>query len=88
MPTITLSRRLGKTLWQGYSPDMTDDAIRAHFTEKWGYAPAEVLRQSSIVLAGPVGGSGRGQSGAQGVGRERNALQSPMALPSASGEVR
>lgn len=50
----TLSRRIGKTIWQGYSPDMSDDAIRDRFMVKYGYGAQEVLRGPSIVLAGPV----------------------------------
>lgn len=49
-----LSRNPSRTLWQGYSPDMTDEAIRAAYTVKYGSHPRELLRQVSIVLCGPV----------------------------------
>lgn len=50
----TLTRNVGKTIWQGYSPDMSDADIRAAYQRKYGVLPMEVLRQASIVLCGPV----------------------------------
>lgn len=50
----TLSRRVGRTLWQGYTPDMSDADIRTAYERKYGVLPMEVLRSASIVLVGPV----------------------------------
>lgn len=50
----TLSRRISLTAWMGYSPDMTDEAIRAAYRLRYGVEPVEVLRGASIVLCGPV----------------------------------
>ena len=40
--------------WQAYTLDTTEDQARALFAERHGYAPAEVVRSGSILLAGPV----------------------------------
>ncbi|RLC85665.1 MAG: hypothetical protein DRI79_11090 [Chloroflexi bacterium] len=44
--------------WQGYTPDTTDDQARRWFERKYGYPPAQVLRNAGAVLAGPIGGNG------------------------------
>jgi len=44
--------------WQGYTPDTTDDQARQWFERKYGYPPAQVLRNAGAVLAGPIGGNG------------------------------
>lgn len=49
-----LSRQLGKTLWYGYSPDLSDAQAIERFTARYGQAPKEVIRGASVVLAGPV----------------------------------
>lgn len=52
--SITLERHVSHTAWYGYSIRLTDDEIRQRFETRYGYAPSELLRNSAIVLAGPV----------------------------------
>jgi len=41
-------------LWQGYTPDMTDEEATLAFAKKYGYNPEELLRYDSCILIGPV----------------------------------
>jgi hypothetical protein len=49
--------------YQGFTSDLSDNDIVAHFTARFGSAPKEIVRSGnagSIVLAGPVAaGNGR-----------------------------
>lgn len=59
MDTPTLpSRRLSKTLWYGYSPDMSDTQVVIAYTLRFGQAPQEILRGRAVVLASPVAQKG------------------------------
>lgn len=42
------------TLWQAFTPDETDDVIVCAFEKRWGAAPAMIIRERSLTLAGPV----------------------------------
>jgi len=44
-----------KIKWQGYDSSDTDEYITEHFTEKYGYEPAEINRDKpACVLVGPI----------------------------------
>lgn len=40
--------------YQGYTNDMTDDQVRAAFRKRHGVDPAEIIRDPTIVMAGPI----------------------------------
>ena len=61
--------------WQGYTPDTTDDQARRWFERKYGYPPAQVLRNAGAVLAGPIGDNGHRRSSLL---RRVEAAQRPM----------
>ena len=45
---------LSKSLWGGYSLADPDDKVKERFIRRYGYPPAKVWRDGSIVHAGPI----------------------------------
>ena len=42
------------SLWQGYTPDISDETAADAFRAKYGYEPKKQKRYASILLVGPI----------------------------------
>jgi len=41
-------------LWQGYTPDISDEKAVEDFIKKYGYEPEKQKRDDACVLVGPI----------------------------------